>query len=45
MSKEEKDLLAELAADADESFSLEKFVAEPVVEISLEDLAGEIPPQ
>ena len=45
---EEKDLLAELAADADENFSLEKFAAElpePVVEISLEELAGGIPPQ
>jgi hypothetical protein len=42
---EEKDLLEELAKDADDNFSLEDLAAQPVtLEISLEELAG-IPPQ
>jgi hypothetical protein len=42
---EEKDLLEELAKDADDNFSLDDLAAQPVaIEISLEELVG-IPPQ
>lgn len=40
MKEEEKDLLVELAADADENFSLEELAAQADGSVSLEELAA-----